>query len=190
MSRCLLIALILPLLESTALGQSLGEAAAREKDKRAKRGATATRSYTGDDLKTAPKPGSETDSASAGTAPILMSGDGTEEGSSTSEDAEGGASSSDSDERAWRQRMKEHRDAIAAAEQAIRASEERLARLMSDRDPVGLMDPNRLQTIESQKNEAMQALESAQRDLAGARQALQNLEEEARRNNIPPGWLR
>ena len=191
MSRCLLVALVVTLPALPGYPQSLGDAAAREKEKRAKRAPASTRVFTGADLKSAPKPEQETRSegeSRADAAEGSSSGEGG--GSSNSEAVEGAGSDADSGESAWRQRVKERRDAIAVAERSIESSQERLARLMADREPVALSDPNRLQTIENLKSETRQALETAQRELADAQQALRDLEEEARRNNVPPGWLR
>jgi hypothetical protein len=62
--------------------------------------------------------------------------------------------------------------------------------LALDRDVTNTGDPNRLQTIEARKAEARASLDTARLNLAEAQKALQDLEEEARRSNVPPGWLR
>jgi hypothetical protein len=190
MSRCLLVALIVTLPALPGYPQSLGDAAAREKEKRAKRAPASTRVFTGADLKSAPKPEQETRSEGESRADAAEGSSSGEGGGSSNSEAEGAGSASDRGESAWRQRVQERRDAIAVAERSIQSSQERLARLMADREPVALSDPNRLQTIENLKSETRQALETAQRELADAQQALRDLEEEARRNNVPPGWLR
>jgi hypothetical protein len=52
------------------------------------------------------------------------------------------------------------------------------------------MDPNREQSRQAQIAEAQADLERAKADVERARQAQTDLEEEARRKSIPPGWLR
>jgi hypothetical protein len=184
MSRCLLVALIVTLPALPGYPQSLGDAAAREKEKRAKRAPASTRVFTGADLKSAPKPEQETRSEGESRA---AAAEGSSSGGERLFDLRGGGLGPRQKPggRGYR-----NDDAIAVAERSIQSSQERLARLMADREPVALSDPNRLQTIENLKSETRQALETAQRELADAQQALRDLEEEARRNNVPPGWLR
>lgn len=195
MLRRLPSAFIVTLLVSPVYAQSLGEAAAREKAKRDKQGPSATRVITDQDLKASrppPKPGQGTESGDAASR-SGRGGSGSEEGGTAHRSSgvrEGESTSSQDDEKFWRQRAQNQRKAIAAAEKSIESSQDRMARLMADREPVALSDPNRLQTIENLKRETQQALERAQRDLAAAQKGLQDLEEEARRKSVPPGWLR
>ena len=90
----------------------------------------------------------------------------------------------------WRRDVKAGRDAVARAESSVDAIQKRLDALLVDRDPVNVGDPNRLQSLEAEKVKAMAELEVAKEGLDKARQALANLEEEARRAGVPPGWLR
>jgi hypothetical protein len=52
------------------------------------------------------------------------------------------------------------------------------------------MDPNREQTRRAEYAQVQAELELAKGQLERARQALVDLEEEARRKGVPPGWLR
>jgi hypothetical protein len=197
------------LLAPAAEPQSLGEAAAREKAKREKRGkATPAPSYTDEDLKDPNKPADQDkdkDKDSSTTAPPST---GTNVAGSEAvprrvprtPPPEGGPGVSPTgvsppsvgagDEAIWRTRAREHRDAVHNAEKSIQEAQDRLNALMLDRDVTNTGDPNRLQTLEARRAEARASLEGARLGLAEAQKALQDLEEEARRNSVPPGWLR
>jgi hypothetical protein len=185
----LLAAFLLTLLASPGYSQSLGEAAAREKAKRQKKGPSSAPVITNEELKASRPPGQKESEPAAGAGSGSSS---PERGSPSGADREERPGSSDSAEAqvVWRQRAQGHRAAIAAAEKTIQDAQDKLARLMADREPIALGDPNRLQTIERMKAETRQTLEQAQLQKAEAEKALQDLEEEARRNNVPPGWLR
>jgi len=90
----------------------------------------------------------------------------------------------------WRSRASRARAAITDAEANVRQLETRVAGLRNDMSPVGTNDPNRLQTREAELGRAITELEAAQRSVTAAQQALADLEEEARRKGVPPGWLR
>jgi hypothetical protein len=184
--RPVLIPLLLVLLGVELGAQSLGDAARREREKRTRRPPANAKVYTDDDLKKPDEPGGEKkasrESASRETSAVSASQE-----SSASETGEG---SSAGREMVWRQGARQRRDAIASAEARISEIESRLGALMNDRDPVGLMDPSRLQTIEARKAAARQELEQAKAALAEARNALADFQEQARRQGIPPGWLR
>jgi hypothetical protein len=90
----------------------------------------------------------------------------------------------------WRGRANALRDAIAAAEKSIPEIEDHIAALRNDRNPTNLMDPNREQNRQAEIANAQAQLEGVRAGLERSRQALADLEEEARRKGIPPGWLR
>jgi hypothetical protein len=90
----------------------------------------------------------------------------------------------------WRERARAQREAITLAQAAISDIEDHIAALRNDRSPTNVMDPNREQTRQAEITKAQAALESAKAALESARKALTDLEEEARRKSIPPGWLR
>jgi hypothetical protein len=90
----------------------------------------------------------------------------------------------------WRERAMDRRRAVERAEQRVPPIEQRIADLRNDRNPTNLMDPNREQNRQAQLAQAIADLERAKADVERARQALTDLEEDARRKSIPPGWLR
>ena len=104
--------------------------------------------------------------------------------------ASSGSSDAAQREAAWRGRASALRDAITAAEKSIPEIEDRIAGLRNDRNPTNLMDPNREQNRQAEIAKAQAELESMRAGLERSRQALADLEEEARRKGIPPGWLR
>jgi hypothetical protein len=104
--------------------------------------------------------------------------------------ASSGSSDAAQREAAWRGRASALRDAITAAEKSIPEIEDRIAGLRNDRNPTNVMDPNREQNRQAEITKAQAELESVRAGLERSRQALADLEEEARRNSIPPGWLR
>ncbi|HSB60303.1 MAG TPA: hypothetical protein VLI67_01195 [Vicinamibacteria bacterium] len=174
-----------PLLE-TGRAQSLGEAAARERRKREKEKAAREAKppapvFTNEDLEGERDPSDQ----AAG------SGGETAEAASDAGRESTGAAQGGGPEAYWRQRADGAREAIAQAERAVAEAEARADRLGRDGDPLsGLLDPNRLQTLEAERARARAAVEAARKSLAAARQALEDLEEEARRQSVPPGWLR
>jgi hypothetical protein len=107
--------------------------------------------------------------------------------------AESGPASAESSagELGWRARAREHREAIKNLEKEIARLEAKLEDLNLDRQPspADALDPNRLQNREAQKAETRDELEAARGGLAQARQALEDLEAEARKAGVPYGWL-
>jgi hypothetical protein len=90
----------------------------------------------------------------------------------------------------WRERATERRREVGRAEQRVPPLEQRVADLRNDRNPTNVMDPNREQNRQAQLAQAIADLERAKGDVERAKQALTDLEEDARRKSIPPGWLR
>jgi hypothetical protein len=90
----------------------------------------------------------------------------------------------------WREKVMERRRDVGRAEQRVPPIEQRIADLRNDRNPTNLMDPNREQNRQAQLAQAIADLERAKAEVDRAKQALTDLEEDARRKSIPPGWLR
>jgi len=157
---------------TTAAAQSLGEVAARTSKERKGKGGKV---YTNDDL------GAEHAATAAPAATSTTA-------ASTPSAAPAPAPTMDPAQR-WRRDAKQRRDAIAGAETKVAAIQARLDLLVADRDPTNVMDPNRLQNLEAEKVKARAELDAAQDELAKARQALADLEEEARKAGVPAGWL-
>ena len=152
---------------ATAAAQSLGEVAERTTKERKGKGGKV---YTNDDL------GAEHGAPQPSVA-------------ATATEAPKPAPTMDPAQR-WRRDAKARRDAITRAEGKVAAAQARVESLLVDLNPTNVMDPNRLQTLEADRAKAAADLEAAKDELAKARQALEDLEEEARKSGVPPGWLR
>lgn len=158
-----------------AASQSLGEAARREKERRAQVKKPA-KVVTEADL----KPGEPTEEPAESLPPV----------DTTSPDAVASRGGSPQ-EATWRQKARQAHEAVSQAEQRVKDAEARLEALRLDMDPTkGALDASRLQRLEAERQAAQQDVEQARAQLQQAKQALETLEEEARRNSIPPGWLR
>jgi hypothetical protein len=92
------------------------------------------------------------------------------------------------DEAWWRKRAAELRDALNRSRLFAEALQSRVNALWADftaRD-----DPAQRSIIENSRKEALAELERVQGEIARQEQAIADLEEEARKANVPPGWLR
>lgn len=197
-----------PLLAGSALGialaagpllaQSLAEVAARDRDRRARMGSPSPRVFTDDDLRkdaveTSPSP---SPSPSPGASPAARpkgwkapSPDAPLVGSSPAPTPLPERDRA-ADEARWRAMARERRDAVAAAEARVAALKARLVALRNDLGPTGTGDPFRQQTLQAETARATTELEAAQANLVRARQALADLEDDARRAGALPGWVR
>jgi hypothetical protein len=173
MRRFVPIVLLFSASVATAAAQSLGEVAARTAKERKGKGGKV---YTNDDL------GAEhANIANPGATSATAAAD-------TSASTAAPAPTMDPAQR-WRRDAKLRRNAIAGAEANVAGLQSRLDALMTDRDPTNVMDPNRLQTLEAEKVKVRAALDAAKDELAKARQALEDLQEAARKAGVPAGWL-
>lgn len=153
--------------------QGLGDAAKKERDRRDRPASAAPRVYTQEDLKASSPPADGASSQQPGAAATIAS---TAKGSG---DARPSASDADAEkrgreERAWRSR-------VAAARERTELARKKYERFASidvlpyhDGPPVDLV--------------SMTATAKAEFEVA--QKALEDLLEEARRANVPPGWLR
>jgi hypothetical protein len=172
MRRLWALSLLLPFsLTSLVLSQSLGEVAEKEKERK-KKEQPAGKSFTDADLPKRP-PGKASPAPSVPPAP----------------DPERDNKAS---EARWRAMARDRRVAISQAEKRVAEIQASLdgAGLDTDPNPPDAFDPNRLQKLEARKAELRGDLASAKTTLAAAQKAFENLEEDARRSSIPPGWLR
>ena len=91
------------------------------------------------------------------------------------------------DEASWQARANERRTAVVLAENKVEGVQYRIDTLRAADKPV---DSERGQKTEADLTKLAEELEQAKADLAASRKALEDFEEEARRANIPPGWIR
>lgn len=97
------------------------------------------------------------------------------------------------EKRQWKERAEVARDAVVQAEARLAQMEKDFVTLRSDLTQVSAaeaQDPMRLQKREQKIAESYEAIEAHKRVLAEARKAWTQLQEDARRKGVPPGWLR
>lgn len=179
--RTWVLALGLLLVAGGVSGQSLAEAAKREKERRARSGPTGP-AFTDEDLK------------EHGEAAGSTSGDaGDSAGKPAGEGATPRGRAGAGDEAYWRGRAKARRDAVAAAEARVARAQASDAQGGGIRQPLPIdaMKQVPRSTATGRDQQGTDAnLEAAKAELARARKALEDLEDEARRKGILPGWLR
>lgn len=189
----------------SATGQSLADIARAEAERR-KNIAQPSRVYTNKDLKPAPSPAAPPPAETGETSPEVppRAREGKPDGvSPTADDGateaprggdeqeeegdEEGKRRSEEKER-WRGRMADARDQLQRSRVFAEALQSRINALNADfsaRD-----DPAQRAVIGTQLDKALAELERVRGDIEAQQKAITDLEEEARRASVPPGWLR
>jgi hypothetical protein len=170
------------LLPALAPAQGLGDAAKKEKQKRAAVPATPAKTYTESDLAERAVPAGETTSAPETAEPAQPG---------TPVPAAPQAASSDdagdrrrAEEAAWRERVGLARERVDRA----RMKHEQLSKLTLV--PGYEFVDAKGRTVYGSIEALQQATAEAKRELDDAQRALEDLLEQARRASVPPGWLR
>jgi len=163
-----------------ANGQSLAEEARKQKERREKAGSptSTSPSFSNEDLQ---KQGGSSESQKESSKP------GEPRSSSTK-------TTGDHDEAWWRAQAQERRDAIVEAEAEVKRYEGLLEEARTGiRQPLPSdatrQVPRRIVT-DAERRLAEAALAASRLQLAEAKKAMDDLEDEARRKQILPGWLR
>ncbi len=153
-----------------------------EKEKKGDRESTAKpgrpRVYTNEDLRVdaeSQEPGAEA------TTPVEVP--------STPEGAAGDPeqTSRDQEKAIWKQRFSDARSLLATAEGLVAQLQERVSGL--GLEILLSTDTYRILALREQEHKTRSELEMAKREAAEARQRLADLEEDARRDRVPPGWI-
>jgi hypothetical protein len=92
------------------------------------------------------------------------------------------------DEKWWRARMAAARGAIERGQVMADALQSRINALQ--RDVVNMDDPAQQAKLRTDLGKALGELERTTKQIEADRKAVTDLQEEARRLNVPPGWLR
>ncbi len=210
-------ALILPavaLLAPSLAAQDLAAAAERERERRQKAGQKG-QTFTNADIdkkepgaKPSPKPG-ESSSRSRSSPPSRLLGPQSDAGSSQPSTPSGGGTGcegSECGERSpsggnqqgeayWKQRAENLRKAVADAEAKVAKVQKEIDGLRQGQmqplpsDGIRQVPPDPL-TGSADAAPLHAQLDAAKDELAKARQALADLDEEARKASVPPGWIR
>jgi hypothetical protein len=118
----------------------------------------------------------------------------TDSGGQASAESGAGAEGRASNELGWRARAREYRQAVQNVQAEIDKVEARLSVLRNPQQqpqPIEALqpDPQRRLTKDDERIELDKQLEDLRKALADAQKALDDFLEEARRANVPPGWL-
>ena len=171
---------------TAASAQSLAEVARKEAERR-KEVKTSSKVYTNADVR---QSGLLTTASSRMTTPAT-------EPPATTATAEAAGSQSvpapeekapEKDQAYWSGRMSEARDRQRRLELFAESLQTRINSLTTDF--VNRDDPAQREVIGQQRRDALAELDRVSAELADARKAVGDIQEEARRSGVPPGWLR
>lgn len=165
---------------AAAGAQSLADVARKEESRR-KQIVKPARVLTNKDLKPSefpiPQAGSDQPAAPAADAPKPN-----EQKPAAEEDQQA------RDEQAWRDRMAKARADLEHSEMYLDALQSKINSLWADftsRD-----DPAQRAVIESDRKKALAEFDRVKQQVEDQKKAIDDLEEEARKAGVPPGWLR
>lgn len=158
---------------------SLADVAKKEKERRAKLKSTQTRTYTNKDI--------EDFIAKNGTSNgTIDSSDGSNpsatDATATPEDTSSTDINSEKNEQAWRQRFD---DAQKKIDDAQKKYDDARANAAGD-----VYTNNGVDLLTGASGKRQSAADQAKQDLENAQKALDDLQEQARQNGVPPGWVR
>jgi hypothetical protein len=179
---------------STVSAQSLSDVARKEAERR--QGVkNSGKTYTDKDLKPVPaapdadadKPAAET-KASGDTAADAKDAAATDSGKDTATKAADTAKKEVKDEEYWSKRMAGLREQLDRDETYLRALQNRIDSLTTDF--VNRDDPAQQSLLAADRQKALAELDRLKKIVEEDRRAIPQLEEEARREGVPPGWLR
>jgi len=179
---------------SPAWAQSLGDVARKEEARRKTVKATG-KVYTNDTLRKEPEsappstPAPPPSSAPAAAKPASSGSPG--QAQSHAGEAQPTAPQPEQkkkDEAYWRGRITEARQNLARSQVFHDALQSRINALTTDF--VARDDPAQRRVIEADRLKALAELDRVTKEIAQSKKAIADIEEEARRAAVPPGWLR
>jgi hypothetical protein len=165
---------------ATASAQSLADVARKEEARR-KQVAKPARVLTNKDLKPSEIPIPAAGSEQAATAGDAAKPDGQKPADETPDQQA-------RDEQTWRDRMAKARADLEHSEMYLDALQSKINALWADftsRD-----DPAQRAAIETDRKKALAEFDRVKQEVQDRRKAIDDLEEEARKAGVPPGWLR
>jgi uncharacterized protein YoxC len=208
---CLLIAAIVLPLKVVVVSQSLADVARQEEERR-KAIKKPSKVYTSDDLRrnssggtptpvsapgaTNESPPRSSSTPSTSTAPSsnapATSGSTSPSGGSPDGKAAADAPSQEKQEKKdatfWKGRITEARQQLERTQTLAEAMQSRINALNTDF--VNTDDPAKRSVVERDRQRALAELERLKKEIKEAAKSISDIEEEARRGNVPPGWLR
>jgi hypothetical protein len=176
------LVLVLALLMPTVLvaEETLSEAADKEKARRAKQKGQPAKVYTNEDLPSEEetKVGKKDGTKGKGKATPTV----------TPTPAPSAGADRRVEEAQWKGRAAAARSALQQAEVAVAALKDALSRLGTQ--TIASTDTSEILRLKEEQEKVRAEIEQAEQTVQAAKGALAELEEEARRQHIPPGWLR
>ena len=165
---------------ATASAQSLGEMAKKEADRR-KAIKSSGKVLTGDSIRSVPAPSPAT------VPPPAPAAGGAGAGAAATEKPKPEVDRK-AQELAWRQRIQGARDSLQRSQMFAEALQSRINGLTADftaRD-----DPAQRAVVANDRQKALAELDRVKNDIVQQTKAIADIQEEARRAGVPPGWLR
>jgi type IV secretory pathway VirB10-like protein len=183
MPRLLVAAALLVAVAGSAGAQSLADVARREEARR-KQVQKPAKVLTNKDLKPSeaplPPPPAGVDAPTPATPP-----DGSPDQASPADQAQDKQAQ---DEQTWRQKMTAARTALDRSQMFLDALQSKINSLWADftaRD-----DPAQRAQLEAERKRALAESDRVRGEIENQKKAIADLEEEARKAGVPPGWLR
>ena len=201
MTRVLLCLLVVVCAASRATAQTLAEVARAEQERRKAVGAAA-KVYTNGSLKAEPLPPVPLPSAPLPSAPAMPAETAVGAGPAVAvppgapakvPDGAGPTPSATAlplpaTEEGWRTRVKGLTEGLARNQVVAEALQSRVDALLTDF--VNRDDPAQRAVVEVNRVKALAELDRVRTDIKAGQKAVVDLEEQARRAGVPPGWLR
>ena len=181
-----LLLLILAAVAGSARAQSLADVAKKEEERR-KTLPDGAKVYTNKDLTTVP-------SGSTPPPPASKPGDGSTDAGKAAKDAKDAKDKDDKDKEPakdqayWAGRLKTLQDQLLRDQNYADAMQTRINSLSADF--VNRDDPAQRAVIERDRQKSVAELARLTKSVQDTRKAIADLQEEARRAGVPPGWLR
>ena len=190
LKRSGLAASALLLLVSAASAQNLplGEVAKKEQDRR-KSTPDSGKVYTNKDLpQSAQKPAEGAKATPATPAePSSAIPEGEAGAGEKAAEAKPAADAKGS-EAAWRKRMADAREELRRQEMFVQALQTRVNSLTQDM--LSRSDPVQKSRVAGERKEAMNEMARVRQEIEASKKAIGDIEEEARKAGVPPGWVR
>ena len=179
---------------TTAYAQSLADVARKEEERR-KAKPEATKVYTNKDLNAAPAPSTPAPPTPAGGAKDTKETKDTKDPKDAKDPKavddkakDANAKEPAKDKAYWSGRLKTLQDQVDQNQILVEAIQTRINALSTDF--VNRDDPAQRSVIERDRQKALTELTRLKKAVVDGKKAVVDLEEEARRAGVPPGWLR
>jgi hypothetical protein len=162
---------------------------ARQEQERRKEIKTAKKMLTNKDLPaSALQPAAPSAGAPAAGGAGEAAGAGTQKPAAPGAEAQAPPQGGQKDEAYWRTRITTARENLRRSEAALEAFQSRINALTTDF--VNRDDPYQRQKIGEDRQKALEELDRVRREIEGFKTQISDIEEEARKAGVPPGWLR